>query len=128
MSLRDIPVNVLERPTGMATALMTELRDHLTRLANENETNSIDLRSLPMTDADINELADQLGVGEVKATINSIGSSSIRETAYRGIWWITHYGDDGEVLSELIEITRVPEILVTHIDEIKYSAQAMASL
>ena len=128
MSLSDIPVNVIERPTGMASALITELRDHLTRLADENETNSIDLRSLPMNEADINELADQLGVGEVKATINSIGSSSIRETAYRGIWWITHYGDDGAVVSELIEITRIPEILVTHIDEIKHSAQAMASL
>ncbi len=69
-----------------------------------------------------------LGVGEVKATINSIGSSSIRETAYRGIWWVTHYGDDGEVFSELIEITQVPEILVTHIDEIRHSAHAMAAL
>ena len=128
MSLNDIPVNVLDRPTGMATALLTELKDHLHKLAEAGETNSIDLLSLPMTEADINELADHLGVGEVKATINSIGSSSIRETAYRGIWWITHYGDDGKVLSELIEITQVPEILVTHMDEIRHSAGAIETL
>ena len=128
MSLSDIPVNVIERPTGMATALLNELKDHLRRLAEAGESNSVDLLSLPMTEADINELADHLGVGEVKATINSIGSSSIRETAYRGIWWITHYGDDGKVLSELIEITQVPEILVTHMDEIRHSVEAMESL
>jgi hydrogenase-1 operon protein HyaF len=112
----------------MATALLAELKDYLNRLADDGESNSIDLHSLPMTDADINELADHLGVGEVKATINSIGSSSIRETAYRGIWWVTHYGDDSQVLSELIEITRIPEILVTHEDEIRHSARAMAAL
>ena len=128
MSLNEIPVNVVDRPTGMATALMTELKDYLVQLADTGETNIIDLLSLPMTDADINELADHLGVGEVKATINSIGSSSIRETAYRGIWWVRHYGDDGEVLSELIEITQIPEILVTHRDEIRHSADVMAAL
>ncbi len=34
MSLNDIPVNVIDRPTGMATAIMTELKDYLTRLAD----------------------------------------------------------------------------------------------
>ena len=128
MSLSDIPVNIVEKPTGMAIALLSELKDYLVKLAEKGETNSVDLRSLPMTEADINELADHLGVGEVKATIKGIGSSSIRETAYRGIWWITHYGDDGAVLGEFIEITQVPDILVTHIDDIKHSAQAMAEI
>ena len=128
MNLIDIPVKTLDKPTGMANAVMNELSDHLKRLADEGETNIVDLLSLPMTEADINELADMLGVGEVQATISSIGTSSIRETAYRGIWWVTHYGDDDKVLSELIEITQVPEILVTHIDEIRHSAQSIAAV
>ena len=112
----------------MASALINELSDHLNRLAESGQTHSIDLHSLPLSEADLNELADMLGVGEVKATIKSIGSSSIRETAYSGIWWIIHYGDDGKVLGELIEITQIPEILVTHMDEVKHSAQAMTEL
>ncbi|NNJ90413.1 MAG: hydrogenase expression/formation protein [Gammaproteobacteria bacterium] len=128
MNLIDIPVKTLDKPTGMANAVMNELSDHLKRLADDGETNIVDLMSLPMTEADINELADMLGVGEVKATISSIGTSSIRETAYRGIWWVTHYGDDEQVLSELIEITQVPDILITHMDEIRHSAQAMATV
>lgn len=125
MNLIDIPVKTLDKPTGMASAVMNELSDHLKRLADDGETNIVDLMSLPMTEADINELADMLGVGEVKATISSIGTSSIRETAYRGIWWVTHYGDDEKVVSELIEITQVPEILITHMDEIRHSAQSI---
>jgi hydrogenase-1 operon protein HyaF len=128
MNLIDIPVKALDKPTGMANAVLNELSDYLNRLAEKGESNMIDLMSLPMTEADINELADMLGVGEVKATISSIGSSSIRETAYRGIWWVTHYGDDEKVVSELIEITQVPEILVTHMDEIRHSAQSMAAI
>lgn len=128
MSLSDISVSVVEQPTGIAGAVLAELRDHLQNLAEHGTTHCIDLRSLPMNDADINELADQLGVGEVKASIKSIGSSSIRETAYRGIWWIIHYGEDKAVLSELIEVTQVPEILVTHEDEIRHSVKAMQAL
>jgi hydrogenase-1 operon protein HyaF len=128
MDLIDIPVKMLHKPTGMANAVMNELSDHLQRLADKGETNIVDLLSLPLNEADITELADMLGVGEVKATISSIGTSSIRETAFSGIWWVTHYGDDEKVLSELIEITQVPEILVTHMDEIRHSAQSMAAV
>lgn len=127
MNLIDIPVKALDTPTGMASALLAELNDHLNDLLSKGETHVVDLLSLPLNEADINELADLLGVGEVKATIKSIGSSSIRETAYSGIWWITHYGDDEKVLSELIEVTQVPEILITHIDDVRHSAQVMAS-
>lgn len=128
MKLIDIPVKALEAPTGMAQAVLHELSGHLANLAESGKTSIIDLLSLPMTETDLNELADLLGVGEVEATISSIGSSSIRETAYRGIWWVTHYGDDEKILSELIEVTRVPEILVTHMDDIRHSAQSMAAI
>lgn len=127
MNLVDIPVKVTEKPSGMATVLMAELTDHLHQLAESGKTNIVDLQSLPLNESDINELADLLGVGEVKATINGIGSSSIRETAYRGIWWVTHYGEDNKVLSELIEVTSVPDILVTHVDEIRHSAKMIAN-
>ena len=128
MNLIDIPVKTLDKSTGMANAVMNELSDHLKRLADKGVTSIVDLMSLPMTETDINELADMLGVGEVKATISNLGTSSIRETAYRGIWWVTHYGDDEKVVSELIEITQVPEILITHMDEIRHSAQSMAAV
>ena len=127
MTLTEIPVKVLDTTTGMATALMSELRDHLITLAETGENSIVDLLSLPMTEADLDELADNLGVGEIRATINNIGTSSVRETAFRGIWWVTHYGDDGKVISEQIEITRIPEILITHVDEIKHSAKLIAA-
>jgi len=125
-TLSEIPVKMVEMsPTGMANVIMSELKGHLQNLLESGQGHSIDLLSLPMTDADVNELADYLGVGEVKATINNIGSSSLRETAYPGVWWVTHYGDDNKVIAELIEVARVPGILVTHEDEIRHSLETI---
>jgi hydrogenase-1 operon protein HyaF len=126
MNLSEIPIQlVTDNSTGMARVLMSELKGHLENLLATGETHSIDLLSLPMTDTDVNELADYLGVGEVMASISNIGSSSLRETAYPGIWWITHYADDKKVIAELIEVGRVPQILLTHDDEIRHSIQAI---
>ncbi len=126
MNLSEIPIQlVTDNSTGMARVLMSELKGHLENLLATGETRSIDLLSLPMTDTDVNELADYLGVGEVMASISNIGSSSLRETAYPGIWWITHYADDKKVIAELIEVGRVPQILLTHDDEIRHSIQAI---
>jgi hydrogenase-1 operon protein HyaF len=127
MTLSEIPIRLIQdNSTGMARVIMAELKDHLENLLKNGETHAIDLFSLPMSETDLDELADYLGVGEVSATISNIGSSSLRETAYRGIWWVTHYADDGKVIGELIEVARVPEILFTHDDEIRHSASAIA--
>ena len=126
MTLREIPIKLIQdNSTGMARVIMAELKDHLENLLLNDETHAIDLLSLPMSETDLDELADYLGVGEVSATISNIGSSSLRETAYRGIWWVTHYADDGKVIGELIEVARVPDILFTHDDELRHSARAI---
>lgn len=129
MSLADIGVQVMgqmESPTGMAQALLSELHDHLKTLSEQGASNSIDLRSLPMNQADREQLADFLGRGEVEIRLNTIGHSLIYETSYTGIWWITHYGDDENIVSELIEITRIPEIVISHPDDIATASQRMA--
>ncbi|MGD2119658.1 MAG: hydrogenase expression/formation C-terminal domain-containing protein, partial [Chromatiales bacterium] len=121
MSLSDISVKTLEQPTGMAQALLHELLDALQLLADSGTSNAIDLRSLPLTEADTAQLAELLGKGELSARIDSIGHSQVQETSYSGIWWISHYGGDGELLAEILEITTVPQLLVSHADDIRYA-------
>jgi len=123
MSLSDISVKIKEQPTGMAYAVLHELATNLEQLLDTAEENTIDLRSLPMNEADREELAELLGRGEVDITLNTIGSSRIFETAFSGIWWVTHYGDDAMVLSELIEVAKVPSLIPTHTDEISVALQ-----
>jgi hydrogenase-1 operon protein HyaF len=104
--------------TGMAQSLLQEIADRLSDLAKTGETSAIDLRSLPMTPADRDELEERLGRGDVEATLDVAGKSEVRETHYPGVWWVRHFGTGDAVASERIEITAVPEILVTHAADI----------
>jgi hydrogenase-1 operon protein HyaF len=100
--------------SGMAQSLLREIAEHLSNLANAGEASAIDLRSLPMTPADRDELEERLGRGEVEVMLDVAGKSEVWETRYAGVWWIRHLGANDKVAAERIEITKVPEILVTH--------------
>ena len=52
-----------------------------------------------------------LGQGEVSARIEAIGPSEIIETRYPGVWWVTHYNVEGDIVADTIEITWLPEII-----------------
>jgi hydrogenase-1 operon protein HyaF len=97
----------------------------LERLATLEEPAAIDLRSLPMSSQDRTELQRALGEGEVLATLNAEGISKIHETRVPGVWWVEHRDRQGELIAELIEVTRVPEILASASDEIAAGARAL---
>jgi hydrogenase-1 operon protein HyaF len=130
--LADIAIRV-EPPAqvgglgGGVAAILTEMIGLLERLANGAEPAAIDLRSLPMSPQDRTELQRVLGEGEVQATVNAGGLSSIRETRISGVWWVEHRDDRGELIAELIEVTRVPEILASAPDEIAAGARELRS-
>lgn len=111
--------------TGMAWSVLSEIGTQLGRLAELGENASIDLRSLPLTDADRTQLEDLLGQGEVSASLDLMGRSEIRETGFSGVWWIRHMGAGGTVSSEEIAITTVPEILQSHPADIDASARRL---
>ena len=50
------------------------------------------------------------------------GPSEIWETAYTGVWWVRHQGAGDRVATEEIAITRIPEILRAHPDDIDAAA------
>lgn len=109
--------------TGMAQAIFTEVAERLDQLLEDNEDSAIDLRSLPLTDADLAELEELLGKGEVAAELNVLGPTSIWETAYAGVWWVRHFGAGQKIATEQLAITAVPEILKAHNDDIAAAAQ-----
>lgn len=109
--------------TGMAHSVLAEVASLLAALAERGESASIDLRSLPLTDADRVELEELLGRGEVTATLEVAGHSEIWETAYPGAWWIRHRGAGDKISSEEIAVCPVPEILASHPADINAAAQ-----
>ncbi|MEW6613562.1 MAG: hydrogenase expression/formation C-terminal domain-containing protein [Pseudomonadota bacterium] len=99
--------------SGNGLALLHEIAGALQALLDGGGTGVIDLRGVPMTPADYAWLQAALGQGEVEASIEAAGTSTVRETAYPGVWWVTHRNGGGDIAAELIEITHLPEILRT---------------
>jgi hydrogenase-1 operon protein HyaF len=111
----------------MAQAVLAEVAQHLEALASSGTTSTIDLRSLPLTDADLAELEALLGKGEVRASIDVIGTTEVHETAFAGVWWLRHMGAQDRVAAEEIAITPVPDILHAQADDIREAAQRIRS-
>jgi hydrogenase-1 operon protein HyaF len=128
--LAEIPIRI-ELPAavgglgGGVTAILHEIVRLLERLATLEEPAAIDLRSLPMSPQDRTELQRALGEGEVLATLNAEGISKIHETRVPGVWWVEHRDQEGQLIAELIEVARVPEILASASDEIAAGARAL---
>ncbi len=110
---------------GGVAAILTELVALLERLAESDTAAAIDLRSLPMSPQDRVELERALGDGEVQATVTAQGVSTIRETRVSGIWWVEHRDPQGQVIAELLEVTRVPQILAAAPDDIAVAAATL---
>jgi hydrogenase-1 operon protein HyaF len=139
--LTEIPVRTERLPTGAGpdgpaaapvfglgggvAAILAELVGMLERLAQKQAPAAIDLRSLPMSPQDRIELKRALGDGEVRATVEADAVSTVHETAISGVWWVEHRNRHGELTAELLEVTRVPEILARAPDEIAIGANVL---
>ena len=104
---------------GSVRAIAHEIETLLGRLIHNGEPGAIDLRSLPMSPEDYAGLRALLGEGEVSAVIDAFGPTEVRETAVRGVWWVSHRNSEDDTLAELIEVTHVPEILKAHPDDVE---------
>ncbi|MGR9052744.1 MAG: hydrogenase expression/formation C-terminal domain-containing protein [Gammaproteobacteria bacterium] len=118
--LNEIPVKV--ELTGDANSMLLPvlhgMNAMLKTLIETGRGDILDLRHEPLTLEDIAELKALLGQGEIDANLTALGSTNIRETGIPGIWWITHFNDQGNVTSEFIEISTCPDMLKTFPDEL----------
>jgi hydrogenase-1 operon protein HyaF len=116
------------RTTGMAWSVLHEAQRLLDALAADGSTGAIDLRSLPLTAADREQLESLLGRGEVRADLDLAGRSEVWETAYPGVWWIRHLGAGDRLASELIAVCPVPDILHAHPEDVRAGARRLGRL
>jgi hydrogenase-1 operon protein HyaF len=113
-AIDQIGIKVIESadlPTGNVKPLLHELTELLDAWLSRGEPASIDLRSLPLTRGDYDELGLALGAGAVTASVDAIGPSEVRETRYPGVWRVTHRNEAGEVVADLLEVCDTPAIL-----------------
>lgn len=124
----NIPIQINQAPSSMAQALFNELAQHLQQLVDQGSEYTVDLFSLPINDADKQELEQLLGRGEVEVTLNTVGQSQLFETSFSGIWWVRHYSADEILISEFIEVSWIPEIIKSHPSDVAASADRMKKI
>lgn len=116
------------KPSPMVLAILHELLTKLRELAANGRPEPIDLRRLPLTAADREQLSALLGQGEVKVEIKALGPSKIKETRFPGIWWVDHKNAAGDTVGEAIEIALVPEMLRATSSDAAASTEALVTL
>lgn len=109
----QLPVPPLTTTWGNALPVLHEIRHALERLIDEGESTAIDLRALPFGAGDEAELLAALGRGEVEVSLEALGPSRIWETVFPGVWVVDHQDPDGRRIALSIEITRIPELLLS---------------
>ena len=123
-SLNDIAVRV-EPTTGNVPPLLHEIRHALDRLATSNEKTVIDLRALPLAPGEEARIEGALGIGEVHAEMDALGPTNVQETAFSGVWLVTHRNPEHEIIGRFVEICRVPEILLAQDEDIAGSVKQL---
>jgi len=111
MNTSSFNIQTGNKLTWNARPILFEVRHALEELIDSGETSIIDLRSIPLAPGEEESIIETLGHGEVHARLEALGPSEIIETRYAGVWLVTHYNDEEEIVSRFIEITPLPEIL-----------------
>ena len=119
-ALDSIAVRV-EASSGNVAPLLHEIRHALRRVAAGGEGTTIDLGSLPLAPGEDKRIEEQLGKGEVCASLDALGPTVVQETRFAGVWFITHRNTENEVVGRFIEVTRMPELLLAQAPDMQRS-------
>ena len=105
--------------------LLHEIRHALGRWLQSGKATVIDLRGIPMAPGEEEHLVARLGGGEIYARLSALGDSEIVETAYPGVWLVTHRNSDGEIIGKYIEVCDMPQILKSPQEDVRAGLQRL---
>jgi hydrogenase-1 operon protein HyaF len=115
----ELRVEAGEQLTYNVEPLLHEIRHGLTRLLESDAATIIDLRSIPLAPGEEERIVSELGTGEVQARMTALGPSEIKETRFPGVWLVTHYNSENEVIGKFIEVCDMPQILRAQTEDIR---------
>ena len=111
--------------TGNVLPLLHEIRHAMRSWLNDGEKTIIDLRAMPMAPGEEDLIIEELGKGEVQARLIALGLSEIYETRFEGVWLVTHYNTENEIIGRYIEITDMPELLKSQQEDVFVSLKKL---
>ena len=105
--------------------LLQQIEQALQELVDDGSSSVIDLAAMPFSSQDEEDLREHLGKGEVSATLDTFGPTLVQETALPGVWLVEHRDAESRRLTLHLEVTRIPEILVTPAEDIAEGLQLL---
>lgn len=111
-------IQIGDELTHNVKPLLHEIKHALEKLIETGTNSIIDLRSIPLAPGEEDRILNTLGQGEVQAQLDTLGLSEVIETRYAGVWVVTHYNDDSNIISRFIEVTTMPDILASQTEDI----------
>ena len=93
-----------------APAVLVELADKISAYRPGDPLHTVNLSLLPLTDGDVVEIGQRLGVGPVTILSRGYGNCRIGSTAKRNTWWIKYFNSQDALILNTIEIVDVPEV------------------
>jgi len=126
-ALSDIKIQVEEPEfiSGNLNSVVAEIEFSLGQLVEKKKTHCIDLRAMPWSPGEEQKLEEYLGRGEISVEMNALGKSTFYETQYSGVWIVSHYNQEDEIIGKLIEITYLPEMIFSQKEDIKSSLERL---
>ena len=119
--VRTQPSHRSDSDASIVNSVLTRIAEALAQLIASGTGDVIDLRRLPrMQESTYRSLRDTLSTGEVTAVVDANARVEISETQYPGVWWLTHRGEHGSIVTELIEVAEVPGILKPHAADMRH--------
>lgn len=85
------------------------------------------MRALPMAPGEEAAIEAELGVGELRITLDALGPSTITETQFSGVWLTTHFNAEEEILGKFIEVTRIPELIIAQTEDMEHGLEQLQS-
>jgi hydrogenase-1 operon protein HyaF len=117
-TMTGFAIEVGDGDTLNVQPLLHEIRHALTQLLEQGTETVIDLRSIPLAPGEEAAIEQALGEGEVRAALSALGTSDFCETSYPGVWVVTHYNRDEQIVGKYVEITFVPALLRSQTEDI----------
>ena len=115
--LAEFAIEVGVTRTLNVQPLLHEIRHALAQLLEQGKETVIDLRGIPLAPGEEVAIEQALGEGEVRATLSALGPSEIRETSFPGVWLVTHYNNDNQIVGKFVEVAAVPALLMSQTED-----------
>jgi hydrogenase-1 operon protein HyaF len=124
-TLAEFTIEVGDAGTHNVQPLLHEIRHALSQLLEQGRETVIDLRGIPLAPGEEAAIEQALGEGEARAELSALGPSDFRETSYPGVWVVTHYNREKQIVGKFVEITPIPALLRSQTEDMAAGLQRL---